>query len=161
MALEIERKYIIRIPAVLQQLRHVGISQTYLKCDNGTRRVRRMQDEDGTRYYYTHKLRRTNVTCEEHEEQIDGLRYEQLLALRDEDLHTVEKVRYYYPFAGLTFEIDVYPFWHTQCVMEVELQSENQAIALPPDIEILREVTDDFSYKNVSLARAVPTEIDG
>ena len=71
----------------------------------------------------------------------------------------VEKRRYYYPYAGLTFEIDVYLFWKRQCVMEVELEREDQAVSFPPDIEIIREVTGDKAYKNFALAAKVPEEI--
>ena len=43
--------------------------------------------------------------------------------------------------------------------MEVEMESENEVVSLPPDIEIIREVTYQKEYKNFALAKSVPQEI--
>ena len=155
---EIERKFIIRIPETLPEKR-AAMAQTYLVTDAGTERVRKVTDENGVRYFHTAKKRVTDMTAEERERQIDRAAYEQYLTRRDPARRTVEKTRYYYPYKGLTFEIDVYPFWTRQCVMEVELEREDQPVAFPPDIEILREVTGEKAYKNVSLAKRIPEEI--
>ena len=42
--------------------------------------------------------------------------------------------------------------------MELELQSEDQQILLPPDITVVRDVTAEKAYTNASIARAVPKE---
>ena len=54
--------------------------------------------------------------------------------------------------------IDVYPFWQRQAVLEVELPSEDTPLLLPTYIEVIREVSGDRRYKNVSLAREIPAE---
>ena len=36
--------------------------------------------------------------------------------------------------------------------MEIELNNESQTIEFPPQIKIIKEVTDDIEYKNSNLA---------
>ena len=60
------------------------------------------------------------------------------------------------PFDFHVLEIDLYPFWNDQAVLEVELKSEEEAFLLPPEIRVIREVTEDPRYLNSSLARELP-----
>ena len=159
MALEIERKYIIYIPSFLDRLERAEMVQTYLVSDVGTRRIRMVQRGDVKKYYFTEKIRKTARTCIENERETDETEYQSLLFQADPRRRAVEKTRYYYPYNGLIFEIDVYPFWNKQCVMEVELTGEEQRFELPPDVRVVREVTEDRAYKNVSLALTVPEEL--
>ena len=156
---EIERKYIIRKPLMLNALERADMVQTYLLSTAGTRRVREVKKSGVKKYYFTEKRRKNHLTCIENEREIDEIEYKTLLLQADPARNAIIKSRYFYPFEGLTFEIDVYPFWEKQCVMEVELGAEDQSFCVPPDIEIIKEVTADKAYKNVSLAKAVPEEI--
>ena len=156
---EIERKFIIRKPLSLNDLKRADMEQTYLVSEMDTCRVRMVKIDNVKKYYFTQKVRQNNLTCIENERQIDENEYKSLLLQADPARNTIYKSRYYYPYGGLIFEIDVYPFWERQCVMEVELTSEDQAILFPPNIQIIKEVTDDKDYKNVALAMAVPEEI--
>ena len=56
------------------------------------------------------------------------------------------------------FEIDLFPFWSDRAIMEIELEREDQAVDFPPEINIIREVTEDRRYTNSSLAREIPME---
>ena len=157
--LEIERKFILRIPSFLKDLEHVDMVQIYLKSDRGTRRVRMIKTDSGKQYYFTHKIRNNDMSCLETERQISRDEYYLLLAEADEQRKPISKTRYYYPYKGLTFEIDVYPFWKKQCVMEVELESEDQQVEFPKELDILAEVTNDRMYKNAALAVYIPEEM--
>lgn len=157
--LEIERKYIIRKPAILKDLERVAIRQTYLTSPKGTRRVRSWEKDGVKKYYFTHKKRISALSCEETEREITENEYLEWMRQADPSRTTILKTRYFYPFEGQMFEIDEYPFWQKQCVMEVELTDETQAVLLPADIEIVREVTADKAYKNFALAKAVPEEL--
>ena len=42
--------------------------------------------------------------------------------------------------------------------MEIELADEAEAVALPPEIEIIKEVTRDRRYTNAALAKAIPAD---
>ena len=56
-------------------------------------------------------------------------------------------------------EIDTYPFWNHQAVLEVELSDEKQEIVFPAFLEILRDVSGEAICENRSLAENVPGEI--
>ena len=156
---EIERKYVIRKPDVLAQLERWEMAQTYLRSESGTRRVRMRMQNDIKEYYFTHKERVIALTALETERSIDEEEYQSLLAQRDPRKNTVYKTRYLYPYQGQLFEIDVYPFWERQCVMEIELTAEDTPVVFPPEIEVIAEVTRDVRYKNVRLAEQIPEEL--
>ena len=40
--------------------------------------------------------------------------------------------------------------------MEIELENEEQKILFPPEIKIIREVTEDGRYTNKALAKTIP-----
>lgn len=56
------------------------------------------------------------------------------------------------------YEIDIYPEWSKQAILEVELRDENETIYFPDFINIIKEVTDDDSYKNYNMAKSMPKE---
>ena len=153
--LEIERKYLISMPeaAFLAEGERWEITQTYLKAEDGNRRVREVRSAGGTKYIYTAKQRVSALTCREEEREIDRKTYLRLLDEARPDSAPVCKIRYRIPHAGYLLEIDVYPFWQTAAVLEVELTSEQDTPLLPPQIHLLREVTGEALYKNTNIAR--------
>ena len=46
-----------------------------------------------------------------------------------------------------------YPFWSDKAIVEIELSDENAEIVFPKQLKVIKEVTDDDSYKNASLAK--------
>ncbi len=156
--LEIERKFLIAMPSGAY-LGGAGatkweIAQTYLThAGEGSRRVRRTECGGNVTYTMTVKTRRTAMTCTEQERELTETEYQAALSEARPDSETVHKCRYRIPYAGHTLEIDVYPFWQDTAVLEVELQSEDEAFGLPPEIRVLREVTGEGLYKNTSIAR--------
>lgn len=164
--LEIERKYLIRQNPVIfdrSELRKY-IIQTYLISDEDIqRRVRKMTvsgTENYTKYFYTEKRFLSAVTREENEHEISAEEYERLLSEADPKLETIEKNRYIIIRDGQCFEIDVYPFSNTLATMEIELESEDAPVSLPPFVEVIREVTGEHDYSNrvLSLTKKFPDE---
>ena len=161
---EIERKYLIRMPDTVALHEMDGcevwdIEQIYLRSDPGcTRRIRRVVEDGETRWYRTFKRRVTDVTCEEDEGEISEAEYGALRMEADERLRPIVKTRYRVPYAGQMLELDVYPFWSDRAVLEIELESEAQAVVIPEWMHLIREVTEDKRYKNVRLAREVPMD---
>ena len=51
------------------------------------------------------------------------------------------------------FEIDVYPFWNDKAIIEIEQSDVNADIIFPDFVNVIREVTDDEAYKNLTLAK--------
>ena len=162
--LEIERKFLIARPDGEALLRldgadYTDITQTYLLCEPGaTERVRK-RGKNG-RFTYTHTIKRrlSRFTHTEDETEIDESAYNALIARADPSRGVIRKRRYTLPRDGHVFEIDVYPFWKKQAVMEVELSSEDESVSLPGEIRVLREVSGDRAYSNAGLALAVPEE---
>lgn len=159
---EIERKYLIRYPdsAFLSRAAEdTEITQTYLKARQGqTARVRKRGKNGNYQYTHTVKQRVSDLRRIENEREITEAEYLELLQDRDPQRNTISKTRWCLPYLGQLFEIDVFPFWKKQAVMEIELTEEGQAIQFPPEIQILREVTDDPAYTNSALALSIPDE---
>lgn len=65
----------------------------------------------------------------------------------------IQKTRYCLTYEAQYFEIDIYPFWDKQEIVEIELTKEKDEIHFPDFLKIIKEVTDDESYKNHSLAK--------
>lgn len=159
---EIERKFLIAYPSdeLLRGLNYSEITQTYLENLDRERneRVRKRVYSDKVEYTHTVKIRMSNIRRQEDETVITEEEYLRLLKRTDKSRRTILKTRYCLEYKGQVFEIDVYPFWFRQAVMELEMESEEQKIEFPPQITVLREVTEDRHYNNSAMARAIPLE---
>lgn len=151
MALEIERKFLVKDKAFLEAAeRHVSICQYYLHQDEsgGVRRVRFLDDK----VYLTIKGLSSpdGLVREEVEREISPAEGQTLLALGHEG--KVCKTRYYIPYASYLWEVDVF---HEELegliIAEVELASLDAQPSLPSWVG--EEVTGDVRYYNSALAR--------
>lgn len=97
-------------------------------------------------------LKGKNTTRVEIEERLSQAEYLRLLMDADTSMHQIRKTRYCLTYKSQYFEIDIYPFWNDRAIVEIELLSEQEQIQIPKFIKIIKEVTDDKSYKNLSLA---------
>ncbi len=152
---EIERKFLIKRPdeAFLSSLpgaRCYKISQTYLTSGG---RVRRESCGGETVYTHTLKKRISDIRRIEIEDVIGESEYLAALADADPELETIEKKRWRIRAGKFVYEIDLFPFWEDEALLEVELDSENESFPMPDFLEIIREVTDDGEYTNRSIAR--------
>ena len=159
--LEIERKFLIEMPDVCWLEGRPGcrvraITQTYLVKEGEYRaRVRKSVTDGVVTYTHTAKKHLTNMTRVEKETVIDEAAYLAFLAQRDPLRAAIEKTRYAFPYEGHVIEVDIFPFWTDQAVLETELQSEGEALILPPELHLIREVTDDPAYTNAALAKQI------
>ena len=161
MPYEIERKFLIARPDLLNLAnlcKIQKISQTYLAASEGNVRIRRLEEKGEISYIETAKRSINALKRQELEIQLSEEEYNRRMANRDPRRQTIHKTRYCLPYDGHIFEIDIYPFWSRQAIMEVELKTETEEFTLPPFIRVLREVTEDDAYTNHSLAREVPAE---
>lgn len=160
---EIERKYLIDYPDVHQlnllntmsNCQKVEILQTYLLNDKENEEVRVRQRGDGKTFIFTKTAKRkvSDIKRVEVEKRLTLLEYCQELMNADTSLHQIRKTRYCLTYHNTYFEIDLYPFWNDQAILEVELSDENEKFDLPEFLSIKREVTDDETYKNVNIAK--------
>ena len=159
MSLEIERKFLIEMPN-LKWIREntdctvAGIIQTYLgKNEAGFgNRVRRMKINGTMKYYHTAKKSVSGITRIEIEKEISNAEYERFLEKKSKII-SLKKTRYIVKGNGIKYEIDIYPFWKTTAIMEVELKNEKQKFDIPDFIKIIGEVTNNMDYTNQSLAK--------
>lgn len=163
--LEIERKYLIRMPdedylSAMPGCEIWDIVQTYLMDgeDFSTRRVRSIQTKEGVQYIHTVKHRMTTLSHREWEAEVSREEYDALLRDANPRLRAIHKRRYRIPYEGQLLEIDVYSFWHDRATLEIELDSEEQQVILPEWLSIVRELTGEVAYKNRYLAERIPME---
>ncbi|MDE5972236.1 MAG: CYTH domain-containing protein [Muribaculaceae bacterium] len=148
MALEIERKFLVSDPDILNRAtRKIHIVQGYLSLlPEATVRVR-IKDQSG---YLTVKGLNSGATRHEWEYEIPLADARQMLSLSQGTI--VDKVRHILTDNnGLTWEIDVFASPHPGLILaEVELPSADTPVELPEWIG--REVTSDPQYFNSTMA---------
>ena len=156
--LEIERKFLIRYPDIHwleghPNCRKVDILQTYLLAKEGDELRVRQRGENGSYVYYkTLKRRISDMSRIELEERLSQDEYLRLLMNADPARRPIHKKRYCLVYENQYFEIDLYPFWEDQAIVEIELSDENSPVLFPPELEVIREVTADPKYTNAALA---------
>lgn len=145
MGVEIERKFLVRDPSVLEGNEGIPYRQGYLSTDaDRTVRIRRA----GQHAYVTIKGRSHGATRAEFEYEIPLDDADALLALCLPPI--IEKVRHRVPHAGLVWEVDVFGGANDGLVVaEVELPSEDTVVDLPSWVGA--EVTGDPRYYNANL----------
>ena len=156
---EIERKFLIEYPDLkwltsLPNCERVEIIQTYLKTNEDEEEVRVRQRGAKGNYIYTMTTKRklSGIKRVEIERRLSQSEYLSLLMDADTTRRQIRKDRYCLTYQNQYFEIDVYPFWTDKAIVEIELNDENEKIRMPKKLKVIKEVTEDDSYKNASLA---------
>lgn len=159
--IEIERKFLIKRPTDEQLLGFNCISideivQTYLVSkDKAERRVRKRGNKsNGYKYYYTEKIDIKDGERQENEKEITIEDYNEYLKEKDNSLHQIIKNRYCFNHDGRLYELDIFNFSDTYAILEIELYNINEKLNLP-DIDIIKEVTNDKRYKNKHIAKCM------
>ena len=157
--IEIERKYLIKMPD-MEKLRQTDnydfseIEQVYVSdtMDGMFGRIRKRGKNGVYKYYKTFKKDVTVVTRIEIESEISEKEYKELKKHCREGFGIIEKTRHVFAYKGQTFELDIFPFWNDKAFLEAEVSSEDTEIPIPPFIKVIKEVTEDLSYRNSALA---------
>lgn len=163
--IEIERKYIIRIPSVEKMCSCDGytvseIQQIYIESSPVvTHRVRSHKKNGKTVYTETKKIRIDEMSCYEEEKEITDGEFNTLKVRMKHETSPISKLRYTFNYLEKIFEIDIYPDWKKSCIMEIELKSKDEKIQFPSFIKILKEVTGNKAYSNASMAKVFPPEM--
>ena len=160
--IEIERKFLIRIPSFSDMEKQTNfrirqITQTYLKTDGKKNaRVRKVIENNATTYVKTIKERISTLSCYEDESVISFDEYASLLLNADKEKKSINKTRYSFEYCDHILEIDIYDFWNDRATLEIELESETEEFSIPDFIEVIKEISTDGRYKNTNLAKNVP-----
>ncbi|MCQ4023084.1 MULTISPECIES: CYTH domain-containing protein [unclassified Ruminococcus] len=163
--LEIERKYLIRMPSLdlLQKqngYKDTEMLQMYLSqnSDYAGMRIRKSVMDGVVSCKRTYKRDITPLKRVEIEEDITLEEFNSLTAYRDLKYSPIHKHRHSFEYKGQTVELDIYDFWQDRATVEVEMRDEAQQVELPPFLEVIKEVTEDLRYRNRSLAKSAITE---
>ena len=157
--LETRRKYLIRYPDVRELERRpncqsVEILQAYLRSEIPGEMIRiRQRGKNGNYVYFKTRKRLIDGKRIEMEERLTQSEYLDLLMQADPNYRPIRKQRYCLSENGLYYNIDIYPQWQDQAMMEIELYDGQEQIAMPEGIQVIREVTGEEAYTNPSIAR--------
>lgn len=150
-----KRKYLIKMPdcGVLTEKYSavpIDMMQTYLYSSDPKieRRVRQEANGASYLYFYTDKISAEDGCKYVTERPISQKDYVAHLMNGDCSLHPVRKVKYRFVYKERRLEVDVYPFSDDKAVLFVY---DNNG-EIPPEFEIISEVTGDEEYKNRRLA---------
>ena len=147
MGTEIERKFLVSDPTVVDGLSGTVIRQGYLsRAPERTVRIRRK----GDRGVITIKGASSGASRSEWEYEIPADDADAMLEICEGAV--IDKIRYLVDVGGRTWEVDVFAGANAGLVMaEVELDRVDAVVTLPAWAG--REVTDDPRYYNASLSR--------
>ena len=153
-----KRKFLVSMPdlEVLSRQHNaltLDMMQTYLRVINPSveRRIRQQANGSDYLYFYTEKHTMADGTKWSTEKPISEKSYIRYLMEGDSGLHSVRKTKYRFIYQGCRLELDVYPFSKDRAMLFV--YSGSADAPLPPEFEVIREVTGDPAYKNRQLAQ--------
>ena len=162
--LGVQRSFLIEYPDVhwlerRENCRKVEIVQTYLRSAPGEEVCVRQRKTSGScAYYETVKKPLDDGREVELEKALTQKEYLKRLSDADRARGTLRKTRYHLRYEDRYFEIDLFPFWQDRALCEIQVSDEAVPVTLPPELTVIREVTDDPAYSNAALAGAVPEE---
>ena len=158
--LETRRKYLIAYPdlRLLEQrpnCQRVEILQAYLKSEIPGEVIRiRQRGRDGNYVYFkTRKRTVEGLKRIEMEERLTHHEFLDLLMQADPDYRPIRKQRFCLSENGLYYNIDIYPQWDDQALMEIELYSTEDQVQIPEGIRVIREVSGEVEFTNPYIAR--------
>ena len=147
MAIEIERKYLVKSPPLHLAKKKLYIKQGYIVNDQ--KQVIRVR-EKGNEYFLTIKGNQIGISRLEYDFPISKKDANELIINFCRDT-IIEKTRYYLRFKNHIWEIDEFHKKNQGLVVaEIELNSENENFELPTWVE--KEVTSEKKYYNMNLA---------
>lgn len=157
---EIERKFLVKsVGEIPVPYETVEIEQAYLLGDTRERaRIRRRGQNGSFAYFYTVKRELEPGVRIEEERKISPREYTSLLAQRDPLLSVIKKTRTCFIWNNQYFELDEFKNpsnFSGLKLLEVELNHKNEAVTLPPFIQIEREASDEFSNYDIACGLVV------
>ena len=151
-----KRKYLVAMPDLDALSRKYGalpieMMQTYLLSSDPEieRRIRQQSSLGDQLFFYTTKRVGEDGTRWVTERPISEKEYVTYLMEADLSLRSVRKLKYRFTYEKRRMELDVYPFAKDRAIF---FAYGPEPTVLPPEIEVIREVTGDPHYKNRAFA---------
>ena len=151
---EIERKWLVdkeKIPFDFSKCKALKMEQSYISF-SPTVRLRNTNDEEYILCVKT-KGKKDSLSRDEFETPLTKEEYENLLKKTEGNI--IKKTRYCiktddgYTMEFDFFEGDLSPL----CYMEIEFPDEDTALSYPDMPWVIKDVSNDFHYKNAGLAK--------
>jgi CYTH domain-containing protein/predicted ATPase len=152
--IETERKFIVELKGEIPTFSEVEIFQTYLVSPDGIeQRVRKRGQNNNFIYFFTQKQFFSKDSRIETERQITPAEYLFLLEKADKNKQIIHKLRKCIIYDNKYFELDTFisPKLNV-LLLELEGVQREDKINFPPFIEVIKEVTDDKTFYNSSIA---------
>lgn len=133
-----------------------SIVQHYLKPENASeRRIRVRQTGDEKMYLYSE----SNFLASNERIKTDRIlterEYKDYLKYIDPEINETRKQRYSFIYNDLFYKLDVYDFDTTKGILAIDYPAEYRQLPIPDYVKVIKNVTDDPSYKNYYLAKAL------
>ena len=161
--MEIERRWLVEPPdsdlprtSSIYSIRQHYLTG-YLTGSDPIRRIRctvELSNETAPPiYHYTEKRHIEKGIAEETEQQISFPEYLELSKHIDAERGYILKWRHKFVYRKQTFELDQFFKPKDLWILELELDSIDQKISLPPFLTIVREITGEAEFSNYHLAK--------
>lgn len=162
-SIEYTKKMLVKLPNLnkLNYNRKITIIQNYLYSDNPNieKRIRQRIYGKNSSFYYTEKNTISDGNGRlKSERKITEREYLSLMSQIDTSYHQITKERYCFVYDNQYMNLDVFPFDKEKGLLEVSLKENDTTIEYPDFIEIIKEVTEDVKYNNISLAETLSFE---
>ncbi len=152
--MEIERKFLVKtLPTNLENYQKKEISQGYISDINPTIRIRKLGDKHILTIKSVANIQsdKQYLMNNEIEFEITKEKFDNLSTKVDDNF--IEKTRYFINLGDVTAELDIYHNALSPLItVEVEFESELQALDFKPPEWFGQDVTADVRYKNFSLS---------
>ena len=154
-------KYLVEVDnSVIEQIKHeqaynnVHIEQHYLTSSNGIeRRIRKRVRNGSELYSYSEaKIISTNERIKS-DKVLSSRQYYDYSPEIDTNLKPINKERHSFIKDNLFYKLDIFDFDTTKGILSIQV-AEGQQPELPYYVKLVKDVTNDSSYKNYYLAQS-------
>ena len=132
-----------------------NITQNYLKerAKGTERRTRKVLSNNAISYFYTEKRPISPVERIENERLLTQKEYLRLTDEVDPAFGSISKRRFCFRYNGRYCTVDTFPICADRAILDVQLNSKDEQPDLPPEIHVIKEVTDDPNYQGHMISK--------
>ena len=133
---------------------NMHIEQDYLVSTNGNERRIRRRDRNGTSLYsYSEARYISNNERVKKDKVLSEREYFEYKAEVDKNLKSINKDRHSFISNNMFYKLDIFDFDKSKGILAVQA-SKNDDIKMPSYIKVIKDITDERSYKNYHLAQS-------
>lgn len=160
--IETYKKYLVKMPDLSRlekesNFSKVDITRIYLlNEDNENERSILQRGQFGDyAFYYTEKRHFKGFDRIDVERRLTKNEYVSLIGQADTRLKQINKTRYCFVWNNKYYELDVFGFWNDKALLKIQLTDRDSVVEIPEFLEVIKDVSNDMSYTNYSLAQNV------